>query len=98
MCKLFGLYSENLFDFLDYIPKIRLIFWIRVLDWWRRNGSTSSSSRTRYPNAFGTINKGSQKKLEMSEKDVSGTLLEIYCYGILGIEKFLLPLQSQINY
>ena len=48
--------------------------------------------------SFGTINIGSQKKLEMSEKDVSGTLLENYCYGILGIEKFLLPLQSQINY
>ena len=23
-CKLFGLYSENLFDFLDYIPKFCL--------------------------------------------------------------------------
>mgnify|MGYP003474736918 FL=1 len=42
--------------------------------------------------SFGTINIGSQKRLEMSEKDVSGILLEIYCYGILGIEKFLLPL------
>ena len=48
--------------------------------------------------SFGAINIDSQKKLEMSEKDVSGILLEIYCYRILGIEKFLLPLQSQINY
>ena len=48
--------------------------------------------------SFGAINIDSQKKLEMSEKDVSGTLLEIYCYGIWGIENFLLPLQSQINY
>jgi len=48
--------------------------------------------------SFGTINIGFQKRLEMSEKDVSGTLLENSCYGILGIEKFLLPLQSQINY
>ena len=44
--------------------------------------------------SFGTINISSQKRLEMSEKDVSGILLEIYCYGILGIEKFLLPLRS----
>ena len=46
--------------------------------------------------SFGTINIGSQKKLEMSEKDVSGILLEIYCYRILGIEKFLLSLQSHL--
>ena len=43
--------------------------------------------------SFGTINIDSQKQLEMSEKDVSGILLEIYCYGILGIENFLLSLQ-----
>ncbi len=71
-----------------------IFFWIRILYWWRRDGSTSSSSRTRYPNTFGIINIGSQKKLEMSEKDVSVILLEIYCYGILGIENFLLSLQQ----
>ena len=31
-CKLFGLYSENLFDFLDYIPKIRSIIWISTIN------------------------------------------------------------------
>ena len=43
--------------------------------------------------SFGTINIDSQKQLEMSEKDVLGILLENYCYGILGIENFLLSLQ-----
>ena len=31
-CKLFGLYSENLFDFLDYVPKIRSIIWISTIN------------------------------------------------------------------
>ena len=31
-CKLFGLYSENLFDFLDYIPKIRSKIWISTIN------------------------------------------------------------------
>ena len=31
-CKLFGLYSENLFDILDYIPKIRSKIWISTIN------------------------------------------------------------------
>ena len=31
-CKLFGLYSENSFIFLDYIPKIRSIIWISTIN------------------------------------------------------------------
>ena len=31
-CKLFGLYSKNLFDFLDYITKIRSIIRISTIN------------------------------------------------------------------